>query len=151
MTTIIRWNPLRDFATVQGMLDRAYDNTWRWGTLNASVMNLDIHESDTAYTVYADLPGLSAEQINVRYHDGVLRISAEVAQPSPADGTRVLMQERPFGKVSRSIQLPQTVDAEHVEAMYEDGVLKLTLPKTPEAQPKQITVKAHNGLLQSTN
>jgi HSP20 family protein len=151
MTTIIRWNPLRDFATVQGMLDRAYETTWRLGTLNSGVMHLDIHESDTAYTVYADLPGLTAEQINVRYHDGVLRISAEVAQPSTADGTRVLMQERPFGKVSRSIQLPQTVDTDHVEATYENGVLKLTLPKTPEAQPKQITVKSHNGLLQSTN
>lgn len=61
------------------------------------------------------------------------------------EGERVIMKERRYGKFSRRIRLPQTVDADKVDAAYQDGVLRLTLPKSEAAQPKRIPVKTGNG------
>lgn len=153
MTTIVRWNPFREMAAMQTALDRAFDQAWRnssWPTQNAS-FNLDVHESDTHYTVVADLPGLSADSINVRLHEGVLTISAEVVRTEPAEGTRVHIQERVVGTLSRSLNLPQPVNADAVEATYENGVLTLALPKVPEVQPRQISIKTNGKVIQSNN
>lgn len=151
MTTIVRWNPFREMAAMQSVLDRALDQAWRsqWPTQNAA-FNLDVHENDSAYTVVADLPGLSTDSINVRLHEGVLTISAEVVRPEVAEGTRVHVAERFYGNLSRSITLPQPVNADVVEATYENGVLILSLPKVPEVQPRQIAIKS-NKVIQSNN
>ena len=76
-----------------------------------------------------------------------LTISAEYPKPEVPEGTRVLIQERPIGSLSRSINLPQSVDQKTVEANYHDGLLTLILPKSPEAQPRTIPVKANAQLL----
>ncbi len=151
MTTIVRWNPFREMAAMQSVLDRALDQAWRasWPTQNAA-FNLDVHETDTHYTVVADLPGLTTDSINVRLHEGVLTISADVVRPEVAEGTRVHIQERFYGSLSRSINLPQPVNADAVEATYENGVLTLDLPKVPEVQPRQINIKT-NKVIQSNN
>lgn len=153
MSSIMRWNPFREMAAMQSALDRLFEDTWRgvWPTTAGNALALDVHETDTAYTVVTALPGLSAEQISVRFDDGNLIISAEIPQPQPAEGTKVLLQERPFGQFTRSLRLPQTIDVNQVEATYENGLLTLTLPKTPEVQPKQIPVKAGGNLLPSKN
>lgn len=84
--------------------------------------------------------------------NGTLTISGELTQPQVADNTKVVVQERYFGKFSRSVTLPQNVDANKIEATYENGVLHLTLPKMPEAQPKQIAIKVNgNQMLTSKN
>lgn len=151
MTTIIRWNPIREMASIQSAMDRLIENTWANAQTisNGKSLALDIHETDTAYTVYANVPGLSADQINVRLHDNILTISAEVSPRNVEDKTRVLMQERFYGKLSRSVRLAQPVDQDHVEAVYQDGVLTLTLPKTAEAQPRLIAVKTTSGFSNS--
>jgi HSP20 family protein len=110
----------------------------------------DVHESDSAYTVVADLPGLTADQINVKLDDDVLTVSAEVQENRNSDNARALLQERVYGKFSRSVRLPQPVARDQVEATYENGVLTLTLPKAPEAQPRLIAVKP-GKVLQSKN
>ncbi|MBI5666646.1 MAG: Hsp20/alpha crystallin family protein [Chloroflexi bacterium] len=153
MTTITRWNPFREMAAMQSALDRLFDDTWRttWPTTASNALPLDVHETDSAYTVVTALPGLNADQINVKLENGALIISANVPQPSVPDKARVLIQERPFGQFVRAINLPQPVDTQKVEATYEQGILTLTLPKSPEAQPKLIPIKANGKLLQSSN
>lgn len=152
MTTLIRRNPLREAAAVQSTLDRMMDEHRRAArpTWNGTTLSLDVQEANNAYTIRANLPGLDAEQINISFHDGVLTISAELPQPTVDENARVLVQERFFGKISRSIQLPQPVTQEQIEAVYEDGVLTLTLPKTEEAQPRQIKVKT-NGVINTNS
>lgn len=146
MATVIRWNPIREMAAMQSAMDRIFENTWRnvQPTLVNGTLPLDVYESDNAYTVSTVLPGLNIDQIQITLHDGTLTISGEVTQPN-AENQRVLLQERSYGKFTRSITLPETVDSERVEATYENGVLTLTLPKTPAAQPRLIPVKAANG------
>ncbi len=150
MATIVRWNPFREMAAMQSAMDRIFEDTWRGlqPTLTQGTLALDIHESDAAYTVTAALPGVNHDQIHVTMRNDVLTISAEVPQPTAAENSRVLLQERTYGKFSRSVTLPEAVDSNAVEATYENGVLTLTLPKVPEAQPRTIPVK---GLIKANN
>ena len=148
MSTIVRWNPFREMAAMQSALDRMFEDSWRTTgfSFNGS-LPLDVNETDQAYTVTAALPGLNVDQIDIKLHNDTLTISAEYPKPEVPEGTRVLIQERPFGSLSRSINLPQQVDQKSVEANYHDGLLTLTLPKSPEAQPRTIPVKADAKLL----
>jgi len=145
MSTVIRWNPIREMAAMQSAMDRLFDETWRNTTQAQKTMILDVHENDSAYTVFANVPGVDAEAIDINLHDGVLTISAQVPEADIEEGSRVLLNERVTGHFSRRLTLPCEVDADNIEATYDNGVLTLHVPKTPEAQPRQIPVKAtHN-------
>jgi HSP20 family protein len=156
---VTRWNPFREFATMQNAIDRMFDETWRtvWQSggngslIYSGALPVDAYETDNAYTVIATLPGANPDQINVQWHQGTLTISAEVAAMTLPENARWLLQERPFGRITRSILLPEWVSVEQAEAHYENGVLTLTLPKTPEAQPKLISIQAANKRLESSN
>ena len=154
MTKLVRWNPVREMAAMQSAMDRLFDETWRGArpTVAGNALALDVYETDKAYTVLTALPGVNPDQINISYQDDVLTISGEVEQPKFNEGenTRVLVFERSYGKFSRSIRLAQDIDADNVQADYENGVLTLTLPKAPEAQPRLIQVKT-NGVKASAN
>ncbi|HVU10469.1 MAG TPA: Hsp20/alpha crystallin family protein [Phototrophicaceae bacterium] len=150
MTTFVRWNPLQDMASMQGTLDRLFDDTRRnlRSSNDAGALALDVHETDPAYIVSAALPGVSADAVNISLHDGVLTISGEVPQVTH-ENSRALLLERSYGKFQRVIRLPQPIDASKVEANIENGVLTLTLPKTLEAQPRTIPVKTGNSFSQN--
>jgi HSP20 family protein len=134
-------------AAMQSAMDRLFDETWRGArpTAAGNALSLDVFETDTAYTVFTSLPGIKPEEISVSVEDDVLSISGEVSQPAfeEKDNPRVLVYERSYGKFTRSIRLAQAIDADRIEAAYENGVLKLTLPKAPQAQPKQIPVRVN--------
>jgi HSP20 family protein len=102
---------------------------------------MDVLENDNELTVRMDLPGLAPENLKVEVNDGVLTISGEVGDTIEKEGERYHYRERSYGAFQRSLRLPNTIDTEKVDATFENGVLHLTLPKLPEAQPKQIAVK----------
>lgn len=141
---IIRWNPVRELAAMQSAMDRIFEDTWRDMRVNTNGLSLsvDVHENENAYTIVADLPGVKSDDIHVTLHDGVLTISAETKREQTREGQRTLIQERSYGQITRRFSLPQAVDTENVNADYTDGVLTLTLPKTPDAQPRQIPIKS---------
>ncbi len=143
MTTVVRWNPMREMAAMQGAFDRLFEENRRngRGAVNTGSLALDVHETDQAYVIHAVVPGISADAVNISLHDDVLTISGEVPQFT-LENSRALLLERNHGKFQRNIRLPQTVDVNAVEAQIENGVLTLTLPKSPEAQPRVIPVKA---------
>ena len=144
MSTIVRWNPVREMAAMQNTMDRIFSEAWRNPhTRSADFISLplDVNEIDEAYHVVANLPGVSDDNININIQDGVLTISAEIEAEEVDENTRVLLRERSYGKFSRSVTLPQPISIDDVDATYEDGVLHLVLPKVPEVQPKSIPVK----------
>ncbi len=147
MTTIVRWNPVREMSAAQSAFDRFFEDRWS-GVRGAEKRGIavDVHETAGAYRIVAPLPGVAADGVNISLHEDVLTISAELPQFAAPEDARVLLLERSFGKVSRSLRLPQAVAADQIEAVLENGVLVLTLPKTPEAQPRVIPVRAANGL-----
>ncbi len=147
MTTIVRWNPFREVAEMQRAMDRLFEDSWRGvrPTAAGNTLALDAYETDAAYIIFAALPGVNPDAITVNLDDDVLTVAAEIPQPAfdEKDNARTLLYERAYGKFTRSVRFGLPVAADQVEAAYENGVLKLTLPKTPAAQPKQIPVRAN--------
>ena len=93
-------------------------------------IKVDVKESDKAYTVLAEVPGVSKEDIHVSLDGSVVTLRAEVKQQdSQSRDEKVLRTERYYGAVSRSFQLPQDIDQTQAKARYDNGVLALTLPK----------------------
>ncbi|NJL55556.1 Hsp20/alpha crystallin family protein [bacterium] len=121
---------------MQNAFDRMFEDNWRsFAEMGGSALSLDIDEADDHYVVTTELPGIKAENINIRVHDGMLTIDAEMPERTTEhEGKRALVRERRYGRFSRTIRLPQPVNIEQAEAQYQDGVLTLNLPKAAEAQ-----------------
>ena len=144
---IIRWNPRNEVASMQQMMERFFDDMWRpfaAGEGGTNTLAIDVHEDDTCYTVVTSMPGVKAEHVNVRLDaNNMLVIEGEIPEETTTDeDKRTLIRERRYGKFLRSIRLPQTVDNDKVEAVFNDGVLTLTLPKTESVKSKVIAVKS---------
>ncbi|MBX6326116.1 MAG: Hsp20/alpha crystallin family protein [Chthoniobacterales bacterium] len=100
---------------------------------------LDLYESNNDVVAVVELPGMRKEDIDISLHDGTLTISGE-RKREITGGEKAQRTERYVGTFRRSITLPTRVDANKVSATYQDGILKVTLPKAEEAKPKQIPV-----------
>ena len=100
---------------------------------------LDLYESAENVVATVELPGMRKEDIDISLHDGTLTISGERKGES-TNGETTQRTERYVGTFRRSISMPTRIDASKVSATYEDGILKVTLPKAEEAKPKQIQV-----------
>ena len=126
--TIVRRYPLRDLTAMQNAVDRLFYDALRGATpaaeVEAQTLAVDVYETPNGYDLSANVPGVDSDAIQVRLEDTTLTIVVEVPQP---------------------------VDFENVEASYDRGVLHLSLPKRPEAQPKTITVKPVSSLQPSMN
>lgn len=149
MTRYIKtWNPVREMAAMQHAIDRVFDETWRSlnngdnPAISGNWLALDIQENDDMYTVVADLPGINPDDIDITLHDHTLTIAGEVVREELPDGTRSLLAERTVGKFRRTVNLPNDIDSDRVEASYENGVLHLTLPKSEISKPRQISVNS---------
>lgn len=100
---------------------------------------LDLYESGDHFVAIVELPGMRKQDIDISLHDGTLTISGERKREN-TNGETTQRTERYVGTFRRSITLPTRVDAGKVSATYENGILKVTLPKAEEAKPKQIQV-----------
>ncbi|MFL5295628.1 MAG: Hsp20/alpha crystallin family protein [Phenylobacterium sp.] len=106
------------------------------GALAALTPSIDLHETDQAYELTAELPGLEQKDVELTLRDNALILSGEKRQErNDEDGGRH-WSERSFGRFERVIPLEGEVDADKVQAGFKNGVLKVTLPKNPKAQDK---------------
>jgi len=107
----------------------------------ARIPAVDVAETDTAYQVKAELPGIRKEDLDVTVDDGVLTIKAEHNDnQEQTENGQLIRQERSYGKFVRSLRLGANVDEETITAEYRDGVLSITLPKAKEVQPRKVEV-----------
>ncbi|MCF8031973.1 MAG: Hsp20/alpha crystallin family protein [Desulfarculaceae bacterium] len=108
----------------------------------AFVPSLDVKESEGAYVVSAEVPGLKPEDIKVEYNDGVLTLSGEKKQEIDEEQGSWHVVERRYGSFSRGVRLPSEVDLENLKATHKDGVLTVSLPKSTRSSAKTIEVQA---------
>jgi len=126
--------------------DRVFEGLWNGfprsvGPRQAAYEpRIDVAETAEAFHVEAELPGLEEKEIEVSLEDGVLTLSGERHAEEVEDGTHLHRRETRRGHFTRSLRLPTEVDAEQVKAVYSNGVLRVTLPKAPEAQPRTIPI-----------
>lgn len=105
-------------------------------------MPVDVHVSPDEYMITAEVPGLTVEDLKIEILDDVLTLSGELNNEDNDLGDAIL-RELPQGSFKRSFRFSQSVDAEKAEAQLENGLLKLRIPKSEDARPKTITVKAN--------
>lgn len=105
---------------------------------------VDVIDEEKAYRVTAELPGLSEKDIEVTKDGDLLTIKGEKKEEREETEKGYFLSERHFGSIERSLRLPEGIDDSKIEARFENGVLTVTLPKTPDAvsKPKKIAIKA---------
>lgn len=110
----------------------------------AAMPAVDVSETDKAYEITAELPGMDEKNVEVKVANGILTIKGEKQEEKEEKKKDYYRRERSFGSFERSFQVPEGVDADKIEASFKKGVLSVTLPKSAEAQKaeKKITVKA---------
>ncbi|MFQ5777126.1 MAG: Hsp20/alpha crystallin family protein [Terriglobia bacterium] len=142
MTT--RWDPFRDLSNLHRRLDRLFEDGFTgFRPLDGATWMpaVDILEKDNEIVLKADLPGIDPKDVEINVENGTLMLRGSRKLTSDVKQEDYHRVERVYGSFVRSFSLPGSVDADKVEAAYRNGVLELTLPKRPEAKPKQIKVK----------
>jgi HSP20 family protein len=142
MTTVNRWNPVRDMITLREAMDQMFDENFRsrMGTgAMAWALPVDAYVTDDAIILKADVPGLKSEDLEVTLEGDTLTIRGEVKRTT--EERKYLLRERAFGKFERTMTINTPIDHSKVEAGFEDGVLTLTLPKAEAVKPRQIAIK----------
>jgi HSP20 family protein len=142
---LVRWEPVRELDTLQGEVNRLFD-TFFGGAGNGGdrarrwVPAMDLVETEDALVLRADLPGLDRDDVSIEVKDRVLTVSGkrEAEQSDKAGG--YYRVERAFGSFSRSLALPDGVDADQVKASFDKGVLEVTIPKPAEKQPHRVEI-----------
>jgi HSP20 family protein len=145
MTNLARWEPLREMMTLRQAMDRLFEDSFvrpvGLSSVSAADVAIDLKETDTDVVVKAELPGVEPDEVDVSIMEGVLVIKGEHKEEKEEKEANYYSRELRYGSFSRSINLPAAINAEKAEAVFENGILTLTLPKTEEAKPKQIKVK----------
>ena len=108
---------------------------------SAFTPRFEVKERDDAFVIAADVPGVKEEDVDISLHEGVLSISGTRTSEQKKEGEAFYVYERQFGSFSRSFSLPESADAEKVEARLEQGVLHLTIGKKVQAKPRKIELK----------
>jgi len=145
---IVRWEPLREFSTLQNEMNRLFNTVFDSpapagnGGLRRWMPAMDLVESGDHFVLRADLPGLSEEDVNIEVEDRVLTISGERKAEHQVDKDGFHRIERAFGTFSRSLTLPEGIDPEAVQASFDRGVLEVRIPKPEERKPRKITIGA---------
>jgi len=149
MNRMIRWNPVREMSTFRNEFDRMFEDalglTNSNGTANGRSfwsLALDVTENEDAILVKANMPGVSAEEVDITYADNKLTIKGELAADEAEDGDTYHTRERRYGSFSRTLRLPRNVNGEAIAASFENGVLTITVPKAEELKPRRIAVNA---------
>jgi len=114
-----------------------------------AAMPMDAYRKGDDFYVLFDLPGVTAESIELTVEQNVLTVRAE-RRPAQAEGAEMLVAERPAGTFTRQVFLGDTLDAEHIAADYAAGILTLTIPVHDQAKPRTIAVTSHEDRKQVT-
>lgn len=152
------------FQSFRNEVDRLFDQFWRTGfglpslrrmmepepfsrgetPFGFATPTVDLSEDDKAYRITADLPGMSEKEVDVTLSGNMLTITGERREEKEEKDRNYHFSERRFGSFRRAFSLPEGIDRDKIDATFKNGVLSLTLPKTPEAvqQQKKIEVKA---------
>lgn len=145
MTVLTRWDPFREFTTLQDRMNRLFRGSFGEGreeSLTSSIFAppVDVYEDEHNVTLKIEVPGIDEKDIDVRIENNTLSVHGERKFEKDEKEENFRRVERHYGSFTRTFTLPNTVDTEHVQANYDKGILKIQLAKKAEAKPKQIKV-----------
>ena len=147
MSNLTRWEPAREMMTLREAMDRLFDDAFTrplsirdgWSMATPAI---DMYQTDNDVVVKASIPGLKAEEVQINITGDVLTLKGEVKQEEERKDRAWHIREQRFGSFERSIVLPTDVKSDKAEALFENGILTITLPKADEVKPRTINIKA---------
>jgi len=149
--SLVPWtgDAIRPFESLRREVDSLFDRFWTGGTNDRMLNSLElfnpvasIAETENAYEVTLELPGMKPEDVTVELKDGQLWISGEKKEELEQKDKRYHSIERRYGQFQRVMDLGRAVNESEIDATFKDGVLKVTVPKSEAAKPKRIEVKS---------
>jgi len=141
-----RWDPYRELR----QMDETMNRLWRGFGSSTNTMEdwniaIDVIQRLDEVIVKASVPGVKPEVIDLAIEENVLTLRAERKPDFSDDKSEYLIQERPMGSFYRALRLPDSVDTDKIQSIYENGVLTVTLPKAEEKKKKQIKIQTTGG------
>jgi HSP20 family protein len=146
MAAVVRFDPFRDISTLRDEVDRVFSRTFGERLTRSWTPALDVYEDRDRIVLTVELPGLTADDIELEIDDNVLTISGERTFEEASDEGRYHRVERAFGRFSRSVTLPNGVRTGEITADVKNGVLAVTVPKADEVKPRKIAVGEHDEI-----
>ncbi len=143
---VVRWDPFRDLNMLQDRMNRLFEDASRnWKSDEPASTTtwspaVDIFETESEIVVKAEVPGMERKDITLNLENNVLTLKGERRFLKEAKEENYHRIERSYGGFSRAFSIPATVDEEKIRADYQDGVLKIVLPKKEQLRPKQIKI-----------
>jgi HSP20 family protein len=137
-----RWNPIREFEQLQEEMGRLIQSAWSpaAGDGGSWIPFADVEETESAWIIEAELPGVSRDDINVELRNGELVISGDVKEREGRG--RLRRRARRTGHFEYHVTLPGEIDEEHIDATLNEGVVTVRAPKTEQAKARRIEVRA---------
>jgi HSP20 family protein len=147
MSNLIRWEPAREMMTLREAMDRLFDDAFTrplsirdgWSMATPAI---DMYQTANDIVVKASIPGMKAEDVQINITGDVLTLKGEVKQEEERKDKAWHIREQRFGSFERSVALPTAVKTDKAEAVFENGILTITLPKADEVKPRTINIKA---------
>jgi HSP20 family protein len=122
-----------------------FEPFWRTEGRLGPIPAVDVIEKDDAYEVTAELPGMTASEVEVKFANGALTIKGEKREEKEEKKKGSYVSERRYGMFQRTLRVPDGIDEDKIEARFDGGVLRVILPKTPEAQKAEKTIPVQQG------
>ena len=145
---LIRWEPVRELHTMQNEMNRLFNTFFDSPTpsnggsagVRRWIPAMDVVETEEHFVLRADLPGLSESDVSIELEDNVLTIAGERRSEHEQRGEGYYRVERAFGSFSRSLTLPEGVDADAIKASFDNGVLEERIPKPEQHKPRKVQI-----------
>ena len=152
MTLVRRTSPLGELVSLRQAMDRLFEDSfvrprsWAFGTFENYGLPVDVSSNADSIMVEASLPGFKPDDVEITVENGVLSINAETSSERREGEGETLVQEIRRGRVSRTIALPAGIEPDKATATFEDGVLKLHIPKAEAVKPRQIRINPTSSM-----
>ncbi|MFZ2525154.1 MAG: Hsp20/alpha crystallin family protein [Candidatus Ferrigenium altingense] len=144
---LVKWDPFRELEDVTNRLNRIFGQPLARSESGQNMLavadwapSVDISETDSAYLIKGEIPGVKKEDVKVTIQDGMLTIQGERRQEKEEKGKKFHRIECSYGSFARSFRVPSDADESSVKAEFKDGMLNVTLAKSEKAKPKSINV-----------
>ena len=140
---LVRWDPVRELDSFQSDVNRLFDRFFDGRGANGNrrwIPPMDLVETEDHLVLRGDLPGLAEDEIEIEIEDNVLTVSGERKSEHEQSGKGYYRVERSFGSFSRSLTLPEGVDADAIRASFDNGVLEVQIPKPEQHKPRKVQI-----------
>ena len=151
---LVRWDPLREIDTLQGEMNRLFSTFFDTPTGRAAngggavrrwIPAMDLIEAGEHFVLTADLPGMSEDDVKIEVENNVLTVSGERKTELEDKHEGYYRLERSMGAFTRSLTLPEGIDAGAVTAAFDNGVLEVRIPKPEQAKPQRVQIAVGGG------